>query len=196
MGRYALPSGRTSTTSLTFQIPVNIKNFSDWAKEERDKPKTIEKIERLKSKLKHGQQSRSRIQKDTEEYLIKRFGGDSDHNLRFNYSIDLSQATERKFLESRVTKWWYAEGGPVCYLEGKEGMGKSWLAAKCVNSICSDKHVVTFWLDSSRWSSCKSLDDLLQTCLETMPGYQDEKKDYQTETQNSEYLVASNTHCP
>ena len=159
-----------------FSNTCQYQEFSDWAKEERDKPKTIEKIERLKSKLKHGQQSRSRIQKDTEEYLIKHFGGDSDHNLRFNYSIDLSQATERKFLESRVTKWWYAEGGPVCYLEGKEGMGKSWLAAKCVNSICSDKHVVTFWLDSSRWSSCKSLDDLLQTCLETMPGYQDEKK--------------------
>ena len=150
------------------------REFSDWV--EKTKPQTLKKIEELKSRLKQGQQSRNWVQKDTEKYLLKRFGYDSDHSLRFNYSIDLSQATERKSLESKIKEWWCAKGNPVCYLEGEEGMGKSWLAAKCVNPICCDKHIVTFWLDSNRWNGCRSLDDLLQACLETIPGYQDERK--------------------
>ena len=88
----------------------------------------------------------------------------------------MSEAIERETLESEIATWWSPPGKPVCYLEGKEGMGKSWLAAKGVNTICSDKHIVTFWLDNNRWNGCKSLDDLLQVCLETIPGYQDEKK--------------------
>ena len=150
--------------------------FLDWVKKERDKSKTVEKIAELKSKLKQGQQTRRQVQKDTKEYLLKRFGGDSDHNLRFNYSIDLSQAIKREFLEREIAAWWETLGTPICYLEGEEGMGKSWLAAKCVNSICSDQNIVTFWLDSNRWGSCKSLNDLLQACLKTIPGYQDENK--------------------
>ena len=150
------------------------REFSDWI--EKTKPQTLKKIEELKSRLKQSQQSRNWVQKDTEKYLLKRFGYDSDHSLRFNYSIDLSQATERKSLESKIKEWWCAKGNPVCYLEGEEGMGKSWLAAKCVNPICCDKHIVTFWLDSNRWNGCRSLDDLFQACLETIPGYQDERK--------------------
>ena len=148
--------------------------FLDWV--EKTKPKTQKKIEELKSRLKQGQQSRNWVQKDTEKYLLKRFGSDSNHSLRFNYSIDLSETIERESLESEIATWWETSGKPVCYLEGEEGMGKSWLAAKCVNSICSDKHIVTFWLDSNRWNGCRSLDDLLQACLEIIPGYQDERK--------------------
>ena len=150
--------------------------FSDWAKGERTKPKTIEKIEELKNRLKQCQQSRNQVQKDTEVYLLKRFSGNLDKDRRFNYPIDLSQATERKSLEAEISHWWATDAAHVCYLEGEEGMGKSWLSAKCVNSICSDKHIVTFWLDSNRWNGCKSLDELLQICLETLPNYQDKKK--------------------
>ena len=150
------------------------REFSDWV--EKTKPETEKKIEELKSRLKQGQQSRNWVQKDTKAYLLKRFEGDSNHSLRFNYSIDLSEAIERKSLESEIATWWETPEKPVCYLEGEEGIGKSWLAAKGVNTICSDKHIVTFWLDSNRWNGCKSLDDLFRVCLETIPGYQDERK--------------------
>ena len=148
--------------------------FLDWV--EKTKPKTQKKIEELKSRLKQGQQSRNWVQKDTEKYLLKRFGSDSNHSLRFNYSIDLSEAIERESLESEIATWWETSGKPVCYLEGEEGMGKSWLAAKSVNTICSDRHIASFWLDSNRWNGCRSLDNLLQACLETIPGYQEKRK--------------------
>ena len=161
---------------LDFSNTYQYQKLSDWTKEEKDRPETIEKIEELTDKLKYGQRSRNQVQKDTERYLLKRFQGDSNHNLRFNYPIDLSEAIERESLESEISTWWETPGKPVCYLEGEEGMGKSWLAAKGVNTICSDKNIVTFWLDSNRWNGCKSLDDLFQICLETIPGYQDERK--------------------
>ena len=150
--------------------------FVCWVENEQQNTETIKKTEELRLKLKNGIQTRNRVQKDAAKYLLKRFGYESDHNLRFNYSIDLSKAIERKSLGSKITAWWGPPGTPACYLEGKEGIGKSWLAAKCVKSICEDENIVIFWLDSDRWNGCRSLDDLLHTCLETLPSYQDERK--------------------
>ena len=159
-----------------FSTPCQTQKFANWTKKVKNKPKTRKKIEELGNKLKQGQQTRRWVQKDTMEYLRKRFGYESDHNLRFNYSIDLSKAIEREVSEQEIINWWETSKLPVCYLEGKEGNGKSWLASKVVNVICGNKHIVTFWLDSNCWSGCRSLDDLLQTCLETLPSYQDERK--------------------
>ena len=150
--------------------------FLTWIEKVKDDPETRSKIEDLRVKLKDGIQTRNRVQKDAAEYLLKRFGYDSNHDLRFNYLIDLSKAIERESLESKIEAWWRQPGSSVCYLEGEEGMGKSWLAAKCVKSICEDKDIVVFWLDSDHWSLCRSLDDMLQICLETLLGYQDERK--------------------
>ena len=152
------------------------RKFLDWIMKERNTPKTLQKIEELKKKLKQGQQSRNHVQKDTKEYLLKRFGYDSNHCLRFNYSIDLSESIERKSLELKISDWWQNPSQLVCFLEGEEGMGKSWLAAKCVNSIYGNENTVVFWLDSNLWKVCRSLDELLRTCFETLPGYQDQKK--------------------
>lgn len=152
------------------------RKFLDWIKKVRNNPKTLQKVEEFKNKVKQGQQSRNRVQKDTKEYLLKRFGYDSNHSLRFNYSIDLSESIDRKSLELKLLDWWQNPNQPVCYLEGEEGMGKSWLAAKCVNSIHTNDNTVVFWLDSNIWKECRSLDDLLRTCFEALPGYQDEKK--------------------
>ena len=152
------------------------RKFLDWIKKESNNLKTLQKIEELKNKLKQGQQSRNQVQKDTEEYLLKRFGYDSNHKLRFNYSINLSESIKRKSLELKISDWWKNPSQPVCYLEGEEGIGKSWLAAKCVNSIYLNENTVIFWLDSNRWKACRSLDDLFRTCFETLPGYQDEEK--------------------
>ena len=159
-----------------FSKPGQNQEFLVWVEKMRNDSEPEVKIKELRSKLKQNIQTRHQVYRDTKKYLRKRFGYDSSHGLRFNYSIDLSEAIEREFLESEIATWWETSGKPVCYLEGEEGIGKSWLAAKGVNTICSDKHIVTFWLDSNRWNGCKSLDDLFQVCLETIPGYQDEKK--------------------
>ena len=145
--------------------------LSDWIQIAKDDSKTRDKMKAVQSKLEDGIQTQKHVQKDVEKYLLERFSREKGFN-----PINLSEAIERKSLEAEIENWWEASGAPICYLEGKEGHGKSWLAAKCANSICCDKHIVTFWLDSRHWNSCKSLDDLLQTCLKTMPGYQDEKK--------------------
>ena len=150
--------------------------FLGWIEARKNDSKTNEKIEDIRLKLEEGIQTRHQVYKDTRKYLRKRFGDDTNHTLRFKYPIDLSKAIDRESLELQITNWWDTPGKPVCYLEGEEGMGKSWLAAKWVKSICEDKEIVSFWLDSDMWKDCESLDDLFETCLKTIPGYHNEKK--------------------
>ncbi|MDE0688784.1 MAG: hypothetical protein OXI61_11500 [Candidatus Poribacteria bacterium] len=150
--------------------------FSDWIQIASADFKTKERLKQVYLKLEEGIQTQHQVYKDTRKYLHKRFGYDTDHTLRFKYPIDLSKAINRKLLELQITNWWETPGKPVCYLEGEEGMGKSWLAAKLVKSICEDKKIVTFWLDSNTWKNCKSLTDLFEVSLKTIPGYHNERK--------------------
>ena len=152
-------------------------NFLAWIEEQRDASDTKEKIKDLRLKLELGIQTRYQAHKDTRKYLHKRFGYDTDHTLRFKYPIDLSKAIDRASLESHILQ----VGGKLqvslfVTLKVKEGMGKSWLAAKWVKSICEDKNIVTFWLDSNTWKNCKSLNDLFEISLKTIPGYHNERK--------------------
>ena len=150
--------------------------FSDWIQIATDDLKTKDKLKQVRLKLELGIQTRHQVYKDTKEYLRMRFVSDANRSSRFKYPIDLSKAVDRISLELKTTNWWETPGNPVCYLEGEEGIGKSWLAAKWVKSICEDKAIVSFWLDSDIWKDCKSLDDLFDTCLKTIPGYHNEKK--------------------
>ena len=134
--------------------------FSAWVQIAKDDSKTHDQMEDVRSKLEDGIQTQSHVQKDAEKYLLKRF----NRNEGFN-PINLSQAIERKSLESKLTNWWETEESPICYLEGKEGHGKTWLASKWMNSIHEKENTVTFWLDSKDWRGAKSISDLLRTCF-------------------------------
>ena len=116
-------------------------------------------------------QTQKHVQKDIEKYLLERFSRGEGFN-----PINLSEAIDRDPLESKIEDWWEASVSPVCYLEGKEGHGKSWLAAKCMRAICKKKNVVTFWLDSKDWRGAKSIFDLLYTCFRLIyPSYEEGK---------------------
>ncbi len=143
--------------------------FSDWVQIARDEPKTHEKIKDVRDKLKDGIQTQKHVQKDIEKYLIKRFSRGEGFN-----PINLSQAIDREPLESKIANWWETEGTPICCLEGEEGHGKSWLAAKCMRTICKQENVVTFWLDSRDWRDTKSISDLLRSCFSLL-SYEERK---------------------
>ena len=143
-----------------FDLSDMDQQFSAWVQIVKDDSKTHDKMEDVRSKLEDGIQTQSYVQKDAEKYLLKRF----NRNEGFN-PINLSQAIDRESLESEIIDWWETRGKPVCYLEGEEGIGKSWLAAKAVSTICGHKNIVAFWLDSKDWESCKDLSDVLKACL-------------------------------
>ena len=133
--------------------------FLTWIEEKKNSG-TEKKIRELHLKLKQGIQTQTHVQKDIEKYLLERFSRDQGFN-----PVNLSQAIEREALESKIMDWWTDHHQPVCCLEGKEGNGKSWLAAKAINSICENENIVTFWLDSKDWTGTKSISDLLHTCF-------------------------------
>lgn len=118
------------------------------------------KLEGLKDKLGSGIQSQYHVKKDIEKYLLNRFSSNKGFN-----AIDLSQAIDRESLHSQISDWWQMQDVPVCYLEGEEGTGKTWLAAKWMNSIHENYNCVAFWLDSKDWQGCKSIFDLFNNCF-------------------------------
>ena len=145
--------------------------FLAWVGIEKDKLETTKKTSELRDKLKDGIQTQKHVQEDIERYLLKRFSTDKGFN-----PINLPQAIERSLLGSKIKDWWEALGQPVCYLEGKEGHGKSWLAAKAMDSICQNENIVAFWLDSKDWKGHKSIFDLLYTCFSLIyPSYEQGK---------------------
>ena len=154
-----------------FDLSNTSQEFSAWIQIARDDSKTKAKIEDVRSKLEDGIQTQKHVQEDIEEYLLEHFS----RNKGFN-PINLSQAIERETIESRILDWWEAGESPICCLEGKEGHGKSWLAAKCMNTIRENDNVVPFWLDSKDWSGCKSVFDLLYACFSSIYLSYDERK--------------------
>ena len=147
------------------------REFSTWVQTASADSKTKDKMRRLYLKLKDGIQTQKHVREDVEKHLFERFGTDEGFN-----PINLSEAIERPTLESEILAWWENQTQPVCCLEGEEGNGKTWLAAKSVNSISEKENIVTFWLDSKDWGRNESLFDLLHTAFKlTYPSYEEEK---------------------
>lgn len=154
-----------------FDLSKTNQEFSAWVQRAKDDSKIQEKMKEIRNKLEDGIQTQNHVQKKLEKYLLERFRRKKGFN-----PINLSQAIEREGLESKIRDWWETPGSSICYLEGKEGHGKSWLAAKWVNSICDDENIVTFWLDSKYWEGHKSIFDLIGTCLSLIyPSYEQRK---------------------
>ena len=144
--------------------------FSDWVQIAKNESQTREKMKDVRKKLEEGIQTQKQIQTDVEKYLLKRFNSAEGFN-----PINLSEAIGRE-KESHISDWWETEGAPICCLEGKEGHGKSWLAAKWINSIREKENIVTFWLDSRDWRGAGSIFDLLYSCFDVIyPSYEERK---------------------
>lgn len=154
-----------------FDLSDTDQEFSDWIQIARDEPKTHQKIKDVQDKLKDGIQTQKHVQKDIEKYLLKHFSRGEGFN-----PINLSEAIDREFLESKIADWWETGEAPICCLEGKEGHGKTWIAAKWINSICEKENIVVFWLDSKHWKRTESISDLLRACFSRIyPTHEREK---------------------
>ena len=154
-----------------FDLSGTNQEFFAWVDIAKNDSKTHDKMEDVRRKLEDGIQTQRHVQQNAEKHLFKRFNREEGFN-----PINLSQAIDRNSLESQITNWWETEDISICYLEGKEGHGKSWLAAKCMRTICENENVVTFWLDSKDWSGHKSIFDLLHTCFSVIyPSYEQGK---------------------
>ena len=151
--------------------------FWAWVEITRNDLKTQDKMKVIQSKLDDGIQTQKHVQKDIEERLLERFSTDKGFN-----PINLSEAIDRKSVEAKISDWWKAGDLPICCLEGEEGHGKTWLAAKSVHAICESENIVAFWLDSKDWNECESIFDLLYTCFDSI--YLSDKQEKITKLQN------------
>ncbi len=143
-----------------FDLSDTDQDYLVWIEEMKNDAETKKKLEELKFKLEDGIQTQIHVQRKVEKYLTERF----NRNEGFN-PIDLTQAIDRGSLQSQITDWWQMQDTSVCYLEGEEGTGKTWFAAKWMNSIGENENIATFWIDSKDWKGSKSIFDLLYNCF-------------------------------
>ena len=145
--------------------------LSTWVIEMKDHSKTKKRLEELKPKLERGIQTQYHVKKDTDNFLLNRFSSNKGFN-----PINLSQAIDRQEIESKIDDWWESDSVPICYLQGEEGTGKTWLAAKWMNSIHQNDNCVAFWLDSKDWKGCESIFGLFNNCFSLIyPSYEHAK---------------------
>ena len=143
-----------------FDLSNSDQEFLVWIVEMKNDSETQKKLEELKPKLERGIQSQYQVKKDAEKHLLKRFSSNEGFN-----PINLTQAIERQEIESKIVAWWESDSVPICYLQGEEGTGKTWLAAKWMNSIHQNDNCVAFWLDSKDWKGYRFIFDLFYSCF-------------------------------
>ncbi|MCY4404689.1 MAG: hypothetical protein OXD54_19140 [Candidatus Poribacteria bacterium] len=160
-----------------FDLSNSDQEFLAWIEKISDDSETQEKYENLKLKLEQGIQSQYHVKEYTKKYLSDRFSRDEGFN-----HINLSQAIDRQEIVSKIGDWWESDDVPICYLQGEEGTGKTWLAAKWMNSIHESENIVTFWLDSKDWNGCMFISDLLKNCLSSI--YESHKQEKISKLQN------------
>ncbi len=159
-----------------FDLSNTDDEFSDWIEKMGGELKIEEKIEEVQLKLKRGIHTQIHFRGEAGEKLLISIGDKPNPNPRSKCSIDLSKVKNRPEIESMLENWWKKSSEPVCYLEGEEDSGKTWLAAKWVSSIYRDKNTVPIWLESDRWNYCQSLDDLLEACFKSIYSSKNERK--------------------
>ena len=123
-----------------------------WIAEMQDSSETKDTVKYLQLKLKEGIQTQKHVQAVPRKHLFERFSMDKGFN-----PINLSQAIERKSLESKIVDWSETDETSICCLEGEEGNGKTWLDARSLNSISEKENIVTFWSDRRDWKGNKSI---------------------------------------
>ncbi len=160
--------------------------FLVWVEERKKDSETKKKLEEVKRKLDSGIQTQYHVKNDVEKYLSGHFSRIEGYN-----PINLSQAIERQETESLINDWWNRDDDPICFLQGEEGTGKTWLAAKWMKSIHESENIVTFWLDSIDWNGCKSIFDLLKNCLSAV--YVSNKQERIPKLQNKAAKIWRNT---
>ncbi len=154
-----------------FDLSNTDEEFLVWIEEMKNDSETEKKLEELKPKLERGIQTQYHVKKDTEKFLLDRFSSNEGFN-----PINLTQAIDRQEIESKIDDWWESDSVPICYLQGEEGTGKTWLAAKWMNSIHQNDNCVAFWLDSKDWRGCESIFNLFHNCFSLIyPSYEHAK---------------------
>lgn len=143
----------------------NFENY-EWIRTNRNSKEVESRVDSLRHTILKSLHTFENVYCLTADHLDKRFGLNDRHGIRFSYVINIKDAVNRPRIQELIHSWWQSKF-TVAYLQGEEGVGKSWLAAAFANKISKEKNLV-FWLDSYIWHTCYSLEDLIELTLEQL----------------------------
>lgn len=134
---------------------------SAWVSGKAADPAVREAADRLRSEIMTRMRTYSWVQKQALARLKVRFKGAS---LRSDSNdIDLDSAIPRPSTVAPVIQHWRRDHR-VIRIEGQEGTGKSWVAARSALDIAREG-VLVFWFDSADWGHCRSIEKLIEAGL-------------------------------
>jgi hypothetical protein len=143
--------------------------YGSWVQQTATLPEVQERVRSLQVLIGSHLQTFNRIRNHSKEYLTQRFEITKGTPTRNPYRIVLDQGIKRVRTLANLWKWWEGKE-PVAYLEGEEGVGKSWLAADFINDLSEKENTLIIWLDSEQWCTCKNIEDLLNAGLGLLAG--------------------------
>lgn len=122
------------------------------------------RFELLKQEFQECTQTFTSTHNAAQAYLQRRFGV-ATNNLPLSLPIELTKAVRRAAYEEKIQQWWKAANAKVAIISGKEGMGKTWLAAQCAQRIDQESGGLVLWLDSLHWRACASVEQVVTEAL-------------------------------
>ena len=128
-----------------FDLSDTSQQFLAWVGIEKDKLETTQEKSELRDKLADGIQTQKHVQKILRNTFLSVLVGQ-----RFQ-SYQLVPSNRQVSAGIKIIDWWETEESLSAILKVRKDIGKSWLAAKAMNSICGNENIVAFWLDSKDW---------------------------------------------
>lgn len=135
-----------------------------WAISIRNTPELEQRISTLRERIRTETNTFNDMNGKNNIRLAQRFGMQDADDRRFAYPVKLTEAVHRTVAHSSLLQW-NQSNSPVCYLEGEEGYGKSWIAADFAWTLANQRSQMVIWLDSEAWGNASDFQSLLTGAL-------------------------------
>lgn len=140
-------------------------SWSDWIRT-MQADETLQRVaSRLASEVAEHVQSYRHVAANAAKILHKRIE-DAHGTATADRSnlINLAASVSRRQIEEGLDEWWNSTK-LIAILQGEEGMGKTWAAARFSYSLQTRTDILIVWLDSDQWGEISSLENLLKRAL-------------------------------
>ncbi|MEO6992524.1 MAG: hypothetical protein ABI273_02740, partial [Lacunisphaera sp.] len=140
-----------------------------WACEVARQSWVVEAVERVRAKIQFGLRTFADLRVESRKALTARFHPQELRGSAAGVRVELGSAVERKKPAADLLAWWTEGKNANSFLKAEEGFGKTWVGAAFAEALAKlpDASPV-FWLESSEWSGCTSIESVLESALRTV----------------------------
>jgi hypothetical protein len=141
------------------------RTFCEWIRNESAQQEVTATLVSLKREILESIVTYRAVSSRALRLLRKRFGEEPPDDYSRMDVIDISEAVPRTQIEGDISDWWTLHQNLAAYVEGEEGFGKSWAAARSARNIASTSDTLVWWLGSLEWCESRNLSEVVDRAL-------------------------------